>query len=198
MPSMKRRNRTQHSYRDAIRDAIMVHRTQGLSLSVRAIIAAAGGGSSTTVLEELAASSESTSTSLNGRFGQSPYQRIYALESAARERESRLNALKIANAELNRSLHTSRLDVEKLLRSHQDSQRQLLQAVDDFRQMAKSIQNTGSVARSPDVTDSKPIRSADAVLWQAKHDQLLERFISLEAKYRALASQLHELGGTIE
>ena len=135
-----------------------------------------------------------------GRSAQSPYERITALEAAINAGIAREAVLSSENAVLRQSLQAARADVDKLLVGHQDSQRLLLQGVDDLRQMVKAGKGalpTGVVQRvSADEAEVK--ESADGILWKAKHDQLLTRFVALESKSRRMASQLHDLGVDVD
>ncbi len=187
--------RSRHSYREAIRVAILDRIKLGKPLNHRAILDDAGGGSATTVAEELAKAQEVTPATLVGSGATSPTQRIAALEDALNASLRRQNVLEAENQVLNKALAAARTDVDKLLAAHQDSQRLLLQGVDDLRQMVKAGQ--GALPHGLIETATKKVASVetgDAILWKAKHDQLLQRFVVLDARNRKLVSQLHELG----
>ena len=91
-------------------------------------------------------------------------------------------------------------DLDKLLTAHQDSQRLLLQSVDDLRQMVKAGQGAmpQGVMEAERQKSAPPSESGDAILWKARHDQLLKRYVALDEKCRKLAGQLHELGVDVD
>lgn len=194
--------RSKHSFRDRIRAAITRRIMKGESLAVRQIIDEAGGGSASTVLQELADAERPTPGSLLGREAVNPYQRIDVLVLAINASVAREQALTIENQVLKNSLATVQTDLDGLLATHQDSQRMLLQGVDDLRQMVKA----GQGATPPAVTEIEEVRpktgtptdKGDAILWQARHDQLLKRFIELDAKNRKLVAQLFDLGVDVD
>ena len=43
-----------------------------------------------------------------------------------------------------------------------------------------------------------PVATDDSILWKARHDQLLQRFVALDAKCRKMAAQLHDLGADVD
>ena len=196
-PQKKRKS---HSYRDRIREVIEVRKLLGKPLNQREILKEAGGGSASTVVEELAKAALATPATLIGRSASTFPQRIAALEEAINSSLARERVLVAENQVLRTSLTDARADLDKLLVAHQDAQRLLLQGVDDLRQMLKAGQQGGlrpaapAIERGPSVRDG----SGDGLLWKARHDQLLERFVALEAKNRAMASQLHELGADFD
>ena len=193
------KKRTKHSYREKIREAIARRRLKGLSCSVRAILDEAGGGSASTVLDELANADKPTPASLFGQDTLNPYQKIVALEEAINASVAREQILAAENGVLKSSLEVARADVDKLIAGHQDSQRMLLQGVDGLRQMVKA----GQGAMPNGVMEAErqkvlPVETGDGILWKARHDQLLQRFVALDAKFRKIASQLHELGFDVD
>lgn len=190
------KKRKRHSFREKIRAAIHRRRLKGLSCSVRDILAEAGGGSASTVLEELANAPKPSPSDVVGKKALNPYDRIKALEVAIDASFAREESLKAENAALKSSLDVARADVDKLLVGHQDSQRMLLQGVDDLRQMVKAA-GQGSLPQGIVEAERQkisPPESGDSILWKARHDQLLQRYVALDAKCRKLEGKLHELG----
>lgn len=194
------KKRSKHSYREKIREVIARRRMKGLSCSVRAILNEAGGGSTSTVLDELAQHEKPTPSALVGQDTLNPYQRIVALEEAINNSVAREQVLAAENAVLKNSLASARSDVDKLLAGHQDSQRMLLQGVDDLRQMVKAGQGAmpQGVVEAERQKSAPAEQSGDAILWKARHDQLLTRFVALDEKCRKMAGQLHELGVDVD
>ncbi len=191
-PSKRRKS---HSYRERIRDVIEARKLLGKPLNQREILKEAGGGSASTVVEELAKAALETPATLIGRGASTFPQRIAVLEDAINSSLARERVLVAENQVLRASLADARADLDKLLVAHQDSQRLLLQGVDDLRQMLKAGQQGDLRPAVPVRERGIPMRDdADGVLWKARHDQLLERFVALEAKTRKMAGQLHELG----
>lgn len=190
-----RKPRSLHSYRAKIRDVIIARKLRGDTFDIRDIIKEVGGGSNTTVREELDNCPEITEGMRIGRGAKTAAERVTALEKAidaSLTRERELVAEKLA---LKTSLDSARADLDKLLTAHQDSQRLLLQSVDDLRQMVKAGQ--GAMPRGvmeAERQKSAPMESGDAILWKARHDLLLKQFAALDEKCRKMAGQLHELG----
>ena len=126
--------------------------------------------------------------------------RVQALEAAidaAMERERLLQAEVVV---LKDALQSSRDDVAKLLAIHQDSQRLLMQGVDDLREMVKAGQGALPVgiveterAKVPP-KEGRDASSGDAFYWHEKHDQLLRRHVNMEKENREMAALLHDLG----
>lgn len=196
-PPPKRRKT--HSYRERIREVIEVRKLLGKPLNQREILKEAGGGSASTVVEELAKAALETPATLIGRGASTFPQRIAALEDAINSSLARERVLDAENQVLRASLADARADLDKLLVAHQDAQRLLLQGVDDLRQMLKAGQQPSALRPSAPAIERGPdARDGDGVLWKARHDQLLERFVALDAKNRAMAGQLHELGCDFE
>lgn len=193
-PPVKKR-RSRHSYREAIRLVILERIALGKPLTQREILKEAGGGSTSTVIEELAKAERVTPAALVGRGAASLPQRIAALEDALNASLAREKVLEAENLVLKTSLTGARTDVDKLLAAHQDSQRMLLQGVDDLRQMVKAGQ--GSMPQGVIEAERQKVAGAetgDAILWKARHDKLLQQFLALDAKNRKLVLQLHDLG----
>jgi hypothetical protein len=191
--------RSRHSYRKRIQEVIQERIALGKPLTHRDILKDAGGGSASTVVEELAKADRQTPATLIGRGAKSLPQRIAALEDALNSSLAREKVLEAENRALKDSLTSARADVDKLLAGHQDSQRMLLQGVDDLRQMVKA----GQGAMPPAVIATKRQKAAgddtgDGILWKARHDQLLQRFVALDAKNRKMSSQLHDLGVDVD
>lgn len=187
--------RTRHSFRKRIYQVILDRMARGDTLHVRAILKEAGGGSVTTVREELAKCPVPTEATRVGQGANTPAQRIVLLERAVNEGRSREEILRVENGVLRESLAAARSDVDKLLSAHQDSQRRLLQGVDDLRQMVKAGQ--GALPQGIIEAERRknvPLISNDDFLWKARHDQLLQRYIALDEKCRKLENKLHELG----
>ncbi len=193
MNSPPAKARTRRSYRERIRQVIADRIVLGKPLTTRAILADAGGGSTSTVVEELAKAERPAPATLVGRGATSLPQRIVALEDALNASVAREQVLGAENQVLKSSLVDARTTVDKLLTQHQDSQRLLLQGVDDLRQMVKAGQGgMPHAAARPSPAAADP--DGDAVLWQARHDQLLGRYIELEKKFRGAVSRLNEHG----
>jgi hypothetical protein len=191
--------RSRHSYRERIQEVIQERIALGKPLTHRDILKEAGGGSASTVVEELAKAERITPATLIGRGAKSLPQRIAALEDALNASLGREKVLEAENQALRESLTSARADVDKLLAGHQDSQRMLLQGVDDLRQMVKA----GQGGMPPAVIAAERQKAAgddtgDGILWKARHDQLLQRFVALDAKNRKMSSQLHELGVDVD
>ena len=199
MPEKVRKPRSKHSYRDRIREVIRHRIFRGDPLHTYKILEEAGGGSASTVQQELAAMLEGDTVKpavLIGAGQRTPTQRIGALEKAINDSIAREQVLIAENTALKESLQAARSDLDKLLVAHQDSQRLLLQGVDDLRQMVRGGHDAlpAGVVEAERRKHTAQTESSDAILWQAKHDQLLNRHIALEAKCRLLAGRLHELG----
>jgi len=199
MPEKVRKPRSKHSYRDRIREVIRHRIYRGDPLRTYEIIDEAGGGSASTVQQELKAMLEGDTVKpavLVGADQRTPTQRIGALEKAINEGIAREQVLIAENAALKESLQAARSDLDKLLVAHQDSQRLLLQGVDDLRQMVRAGKDTlpAGVMEAERQKIAAQHQSNDGVLWKAKHDQLLRRYIELEARNRKLEGRLHELG----
>ena len=199
MTEKPRKPRSRHSFREDIREIIRRRIAAGEPLHVRKIIDEAGGGSASTVKQELIAIIKDGTVkaiALTGKGADSPSRRIVALQKAINESLERELGLVAENTALKESLHVARTDLEKLLVAHQDAQRLLLQGVDDLRQMVKAGQGTlpAGIVEAERQKHVASSQSNDAILWKAKHDRLLQRFVELESKYRALDSRLHELG----
>lgn len=199
-PTPPTKKRSKHSYREKIREVIARRRLKGLSCSVRSILKEAGGGSASTVLEELANTDKPLPAALVGQETTNPYQRIVALEDAINASIEREQCLATENAVLKASLEAARADVDKLLAGHQDSQRLLLQGVNDLRQMVKAAAQNPLPQGIIEAERQKaaPAPTDDSILWKARHDQLLQRFVALDAKNRKLAAQLHDLGVDVD
>lgn len=189
--------RTQHSYRDRIREVIQDRISLGKPLTHREILRDAGGGSASTVVDVLRHFESQPPATLVGRGASSFPQRIAALEDALTASLAREMVLTAEKDALREALASSRRDVETLLATHQDAQRLLLQGVDDLRQMVKAGLCTTSAVPAT-VTEAARTDNKDGLLWKARHDQLLERYIALEEKCRRLRAQNHELGGDFE
>ncbi len=199
MPDTPRKPRSRHSFRECIREIIQRRIAEGRPLHVRKIIDDAGGGSASTVKEEIAEAIKAgaiRAIALTGKSANSPSRRIAALQATINESLERELGLVAENTALKESLQIARTDLEKLLVAHQDSQRMLLQGVDDLRQMVKAGQGTlpAGIVEAERQKHVAPSQSNDAILWKAKHDRLLQRFVELESKYRSLNGRLHELG----
>lgn len=196
MPSKSPKPRSRHSFRDRIRQVILDRMARGATLHVRDIIKEAGGGSATTVKEELAKCPVPTAGTRAGLGANTPAQRIALLEQAVNESMAREQALATEAEALRAALDSARADVEKLLVEHQDSQRMLLQAVDDLRQISKAGQEAATQAAAlPSAPRKGELpESGEGLLWKARHDELLQRFVALDAKCRRMAGQLHEVG----
>ena len=191
-----RRSRSQYAYRARIRQVILDRMVRGDTLGIREIIAEAGGGSMTTVRDELAKCPVPTDAVRVGLGAKSPAQRIALLETAINESLARERSLTAENQALRSALDSARTDVEKLLLGHQDSQRLLLQGVDDLRQMVRAAGQGGLPAGIIEAERHKavPPVSDDTILWKARHDKLLARLFSLEARCNKMAGRLHDLG----
>ena len=186
--------RARKSFREAIREAVRHRMERGEPLNVKSIIAAAGGGSNSTVIEEIRLLREEDRR--RGEALVDGERVLAAVEYALSECRARQDVLLAENAALRVSLDLARADVEKLLASHQDSQRMLLQGVDDLRQMVKA----GQGALPKGILEAEhaklhPPESGEVTYWRAKHDQLLRRLVDLENKNRLLLGQIHDLGG---
>lgn len=197
-----RKPRSKHSYRDLICEAIRDSHARGQPLSLRAIQRKAGGGSLGTVTEELQKffSGDKIRASASIGAGSTLAGRTKALENAIDASLERERVLEADNAALRASLQESRSELDKLLVAHQDSQRLLLQGVDDLRQMVKAGQGglPAGVLEAERVKSLPPEKTGDAIYWQAKHDQLLQRYIALDGKNRKMAGQLHDLGVDVD
>lgn len=205
MDTVKPKSRTRHSYREAIREVIRSRLARGEALHIRKILGEAGGGSITTVQEELGkmiGAEKVRASTLIGAGASTIKARVVALEAAIDAGLERERTLQVEVKVLNAALQTSRSDVEKLLMNHQDSQRLLMQGVDDLREMVKAGQGSlpnGVVEAERAKTLRREVESSgDAIYWHEKHDQLLHRYIEMERKNRLLASRLHDLGGVID
>ena len=197
------RPRSRYSYRERIREVIRARIARGDPIQNRDIIKEAGGGSASTVVEEVAKIFDGDTVKpavLIGAGAKTATQRVVALEQAVNASLAREQSLISENTVLKASLHDLRAELDKLLTSHQDAQRLLLQGVDDLRQMVKAGQGSmpQGVLEAERTKTQIPDQSGTAIYWQAKHDQLLERFVALEAKARILAGKVHELGGEID
>ena len=182
-----------------IRDSL----ARGQKLSLRAIQEKAGGGSLTTVKEELyklIPGDKIRPSTLIGAGAPTLTERVVDLENAIDASLERGRRLEAENAALRASLQESRSELDKLMVAHQDSQRLLLQGVDDLRQMVKAGQGTlpAGVMEAARAKSLPPEKTEDSIYWQAKHDQVLQQFITLDGKYRILASRLHDLGGDVD
>lgn len=203
MNEKARKPRSKHSYRDLIREVIRDSLARGQKLSLRAIQDKAGGGSLGTVKEELQkllSGDKIRASALIGAGAPTLAERMVDLENAIDASLERERVLEADNAALRASLQEARSELDKLLVAHQDSQRLLLQGVDDLRQMVKAGQG-GLPAGVMDAERAKslpPEKTGDAIYWQAKHDQLLQRYIALDGKNRKMAGQLHELGVDVD
>ena len=199
MPEKVRKPRSKHSYRDRIREVIRHRIYRGDPLHTYKILEEAGGGSASTVQQELAAMLEGDTVKpavLIGAGQRTPTQRIGALEKAINDSIAREQVLIAENTALKESLQAARSDLDKLLVAHQDAQRLLLQGVDDLRQMVRAGKDTlpAGVIEAERQKIAAQHQSNDGILWKAKHDQLLRRYIELEARNRKLEGRLHELG----
>lgn len=191
--------RSRHSFRERIHQVILERIVRGDSLTIRDIIDEAGGGSITTVRQELAKCPVPTEATRVGMGAKTDAQRVPLLEKAVNESLDREKLLIAENKALKDSLDAARADVDKLMATHQHSQRMLLQGVDDLRQMVKA----GSGALPQAVLEAErqkaaPVATDDSILWKARHDQLLQRFVALDAKCRKMAAQLHDLGADVD
>ena len=167
--------RSRHSFRERIHQVILERIVRGDSLTIRDIIDEAGGGSITTVRQELAKCPVPTEATRVGMGAKTDAQRVPLLEKAVNESLDREKLLIAENKALKDSLDAARADVDKLMATHQHSQRMLLQGVDDLRQMVKA----GSGALPQAVLEA-------------------ERFVALDAKCRKMAAQLHDLGADVD
>ncbi len=186
--------RTRKSYREAIRNEVKLRMQHGDPLRFKDILAAAGGGSNSTVLEEIRLLRAEDKA--RGEVCVDGVSVLCALERSLSECRAREDVLLAENAALRESLVLARSDVEKLLATHQDSQRMLLQSVDDLRQMVKAGQ--GAMPKGiieAEYAKLHPPESGEVTYWRAKHDQLLQRQIDLENKNRLLLGKIHDLGG---
>lgn len=195
-----RKSRKRHSFRAKIRDVIIARKLRGDPFDFRDIILEAGGGSNKTVREELDNCPEITEGMRIGRGAKTDAERVTALEKAIDASLSRERKLVAENQVLKTSLDSARADLDKLLTAHQDSQRLLLQSVDDLRQMVKAGQGAmpQGVLEAERQKSAPAEQSGDAILWKARHDQLLTRFVALDEKCRKMAGQLHELGVDVD
>lgn len=195
-----RNPRKRHSFRAEIRAVIIARKLRGDPFDFRDIIKEAGGGSNKTVREELDKCPEITEGMRIGRGAKTDAERVTALEKAIDASLSRERELLAENQALKASLDSARADLDKLLTAHQDSQRLLLQSVDDLRQMVKAGQGAmpQGVVESERQKSAPPSESGDAILWKARHDRLLKRYVALDEKCRKLAGQLHELGVDVD
>ena len=195
METQKTSARSRRSYRERIREVIQQRIVLGKPLTHREILKDAGGGSSSTVVSEMARIKLPSPAVLVGRGARTLPQRVLALEEALNAALSREKLLTVENDMLKRLLAEARSEVDKLLASHQDAQRLLLQGVDDLRQMVKA----GQGGLPPGVVQAGAAKetgkeSGESILWKTKHDQLLRRYIALEGRCREMASLLHDLG----
>jgi hypothetical protein len=203
MTTPKPKSRSRHSFRDPIREVIRRRLARGEPLHIQKILTEVGGGSITTVRQELAemiGAEKVRASTLIGAGASTIKARVQALEAAidaAMERERLLQAEVVV---LKDALQSSRDDVAKLLAIHQDSQRLLMQGVDDLREMVKAGQGAlpvGIVETERANVSPKEVRDAssgDAFYWHEKHDQLLRRHVNMEKENREMAALLHDLG----
>ena len=189
--------RSRHSYRDAIREVILARLERGEPLHIRKVLQEAGGGSVTTVQEEITAltgSAEKRKVLLIGRGASTVQARVAALEAAIDEGLSREGRLQAQVAVIQEELVRSRDTVDRLLLRHDDVHRQLLQAVDDLRQMARAAPAApAAVVEPPPRSVPAPVAEPVAILRQ-RCNQLAEQVFRLEETNRALLSRLHENG----
>lgn len=197
--SKDRQRRTRHSYRNAIRDAIRRRLALGEPLHVRKIIDEAGGGSASTVQEEianLAGKEKLRASTLVGAGTGTVHDRVRALENALDDALEREKVLTAEVQVLRNSLSKRDEDVAKLMLTHVDSQKMLLQGVDDLRQMVRAGRDAlpSGVIAAEDAKVSAPAADNQAVYWQTKHEALLRKYVDLDRRNRLLASRLSEAG----
>lgn len=213
-PSRSSRPRTRHSFRGAIREVILRRHARGDTLSVRKIIDEVGGGSPKTVLEELAEFTEAVGKGravLVGADAVSPAARIPALEDALNDALARERRLQAENDGLRSALEASRKsqllaeqNVATMLATHQDAQHKLMQGVDDLRQMvaagkdALPLEMLVTKASNDAAAARAEKGAAESIYWETKHNQLLQKYVDLDNKYRLARSRLAELGEDIE
>lgn len=173
------------SIRLAIRRRIKFHE----SLSVRAILAEAGGGSTTTVREELALVTGNTvALSQVGHFGhQSQVEELAALKSALADALKREASLVAENNSLRRLISEQGASQTYLLGRLDDSYRQLLVSVDNYREKAKVAQ---IAADQPPKTVIKEILVEDTVLKAQYQARVQENAL--------LSKTINELRGELE
>lgn len=198
-PTTKPKRRTKHSYRPAIHEVIRQRIARGAPLHIREIIEEAGGGSISTVRDELAklvGQDQARASALVGAGARSAHERVPALERAIDDALEREKLLLAENQVLKATLEQRNADVEKLLLTHTDSQRMLLQGVDDLRQMVRAGRESlpAGVLAAEQAKVAGKDGDSKAVYWQTKHDQLLARYVDMEKKNRALMARLHDLG----
>lgn len=202
MKTPSRKPRAKHSFRESIRESILTRMAKVEPLHIRKIIKDAGGGSVTTVQQELAAltgTQFSRKSLLIGRGASTVQARVAALEEAIEEGFRREETLKAQVTVLQQALDHAQGNLAMLLRRHEDSQRELLQGVDDLRQMVKAGKEGGLFALNPRAaavpeTASKEVRGDQGAYWRAKCDQLIASNFAMEKLCRELKGRLHELG----
>lgn len=196
----QRQPRTRHSFRSAIREVIRVRLAKGDTLTVRSILKDAGGGSITTVQEEIAAlgvKEKVRASALIGAGAKTVQARVEALEAAIDDALERERSLAAEVQAFREALAHKEAEVQTLLATHTDSQRMLLQGVDDLRQMVRAGRESlppGVLAAERTKIAAEKDGDSKVIYWQTKHDQLLGKYVEMEKKNRAMASRLHELG----
>ena len=200
-----RKPRAKHSFRESIRESILTRMAKGEPLHIRKIIEDAGGGSVTTVQQELASltgAQYSRKSLLIGRGASTVQARVSALEEAIEGGFKREETLKAQVVVLQQALDHAQGNLAMLLRRHEDSQRELLQGVDDLRQMVKAGKEgeaLTSIHRPVAETQYKETRPKEdcgeqVAYWRTKCNELIEASFTKEDQFRKLKARLHELG----
>lgn len=196
MPT-QRSPRSRHSYREPIREAILIRISRGEPLHVRRILEDAGGGSATTVQEELTAltgSPVSRKSNLVGRGAATLHARVVALENAIDEGLFREERLRAQVSVLQEELGDSRNNLDMVLNRYDHTHRQLLQAIDDLRQFARSFQSRSVVPPDSPLERPQVLGGDDRDALVKRCNSLAASLFELEEKNRVLKSTLHEHG----
>lgn len=173
---------------------------RGEPLHIRKIIETAGGGSVTTVQEELAALTGVAvvrKSLLIGRGATTVQARVVALEDAIDAGLQREETLKAQVAVLQKALSDAQANVEKLIWRHEDSQRELLQGVDDLRQMVRAGRESKAALTGPGTEVPKVVPNSDTDYWKARAEQAIAAMDKSAKRVRELELRLHELGHDI-